>query len=328
MAESRRRGAPRLVPMSRGQCVPPESGVDYAHVLDLPPDGMARGLIGVAGAMLGYAVVVPLLTQLFIALGWLVTGMPGTWQQHSARALRYETVDGLIATHLGLAGLIPIVVLLAKFVHHRRATWIWSVQPGFRWRFALLVALVAGVVINVTQVIVKGGGSWGFTAPSDWWVWLIAILLTSPLQAAAEEVLFRGYFMNCLGSMGANRWVAVVVSALVFALAHGTQNMWLFADRFTFGLLAGALVILTGGLEAGIAAHVLNNLFAFGYSVFRGGASVARGLTSMGWVDALWDVTGFLAIALAAWWISRWMTVATRTPDDLVMAELEHSGKA
>ena len=55
MAESRRRGAPRLVPMSRGQCVPPESGVDYAHVLDLPPDGMARGLIGVAGAMLGYA---------------------------------------------------------------------------------------------------------------------------------------------------------------------------------------------------------------------------------------------------------------------------------
>jgi len=48
----------------------------------------------------------------------------------------------------------------------------------------------------------------------------------------------------------------------------------------------------------------------------------------MGWVDALWDVTGFLAIALAAWWISRWMTVATRTPDDLVMAELEHSGKA
>jgi len=87
-------------------------------------------------------------------------------------------------------------------------------------------------------------------------------------------------------------------------------------------------VILTGGLEAGIAAHVLNNLFAFGYSVFRGGASVARGLTSMGWVDALWDVTGFLAIALAAWWISRWMTVATRTPDDLVMAELEHSGKA
>ena len=56
MAESRRRGAPRLVPMSRGQCVPPESGVDYAHVLDLPPDGMARGLIGVAGAMLGYRI--------------------------------------------------------------------------------------------------------------------------------------------------------------------------------------------------------------------------------------------------------------------------------
>ncbi|TMM46646.1 CPBP family intramembrane metalloprotease, partial [Cutibacterium acnes] len=109
-------------------------------------------------------------------------------------------------------------------------------------------------------------------------------------------------------------WTSVVVSALVFAFMHGTQNAWLFADRFAFGLLAGWLVIVTGGLEAGVAAHVVNNLFAFGYAVFLGGVSQARGMTAMSWVDAAWDVGGFLTIALAGWWIGSLMRVARRTP--------------
>ena len=51
--------------------------------------------------------------------------------------------------------------------------------------------------------------------------------------------------------------------SVVFALLHGTQNLPLFADRLVFGLLAGLLVWRTGGLEAGIAAHVINNVFAY-----------------------------------------------------------------
>ena len=88
----------------------------------------------------------------------------------------------------------------------------------------------------------------------------MVILLTSPLQAAAEEIFFRGYLMQALGSLVAKPWFGVVASALVFALLHGTQNLPLFVDRLAFGLLAGLLVWRTGGLEAGIAAHVVNNV--------------------------------------------------------------------
>ena len=55
----------------------------------------------------------------------------------------------------------------------------------------------------------------------------------------------------------------MVVSSVVFALLHGTQNLPLFVDRLAFGLLAAVLVWRTGGLEAGIAAHVINNVFAY-----------------------------------------------------------------
>ena len=69
--------------------------------------------------------------------------------------------------------------------------------------------------------------------------------------------------MQALGSLVARPWFGVVVSAVVFALLHGLQNPPLFVDRLAFGLLAGWLVWRTGGLEAGIAAHVVNNVFAY-----------------------------------------------------------------
>ena len=49
------------------------------------------------------------------------------------------------------------------------------------------------------------------------------------------------------------KWTALLVTSGLFALAHGVQNFPLFFDRFMFGMIAGWLIIHTGGLEAGIA---------------------------------------------------------------------------
>ncbi len=94
------------------------------------------------------------------------------------------------------------------------------------------------------------------------------MLILTPLQAAGEEFAFRGYLMQAFGGVFGSRVVAVLLSSLLFALAHGIgQDLPIFVDRFAFGLVAGALVILTGGLEAGIAMHVLNNFLAFGLAL-------------------------------------------------------------
>ncbi|AXE38594.1 CPBP family intramembrane glutamic endopeptidase [Acidipropionibacterium virtanenii] len=293
----------------------PESRVDYSQVLRTPGQGPVAGVVGIAGALLGYAVVVPVVLQLLLGAGWFAGGRDGSYSAYQTRAAGYETIWGLVSTHLALACLIPIVLLLARHLHRRAPRWVCSVQPGMRWRFLLLVVVVAVVVLNLTQVIARGGEPYHFSVPHLWWLWILAILVTSPLQAAAEEFFFRGYLMGTLGCLGLNKWLAVIGSALVFALFHGTQNLWLFIDRFAFGLAAGVLVILTGGLEAGIAAHTVNNLFAFGYAVFQGGASQARGVTSMGMTDAFWDVGGFVCVAVAAWSVGRGMKVARRTPE-------------
>ena len=299
----------------------PEPRVDYTRALVDSTAGLTPGLLGLIGLLLGYAVVVPGLLYAFLGVGWLLERIDGEgFGAYYTRASRSHTVGGLVATHLALASLLIVVLVLARYVNHRAPRWVASVQPGIRWKFGLLVGLVAVVVLNLTQLLVRGGVDTHYTVPQHWWVWLLAIIITSPFQAIAEEMFFRGYLMNVISGLSVNlpekarRWTSVVVSALIFALMHGTQNAWLFTDRFAFGLLAGWLVIVTGGIEAGVAAHVVNNLFAFGYAVFLGGVSQARGMTTMSWMDSAWDIGGFLTIALAGWWIGNLMRVARRTP--------------
>ncbi|WP_420175509.1 CPBP family intramembrane glutamic endopeptidase [Luteococcus sp. OSA5] len=302
--------------------VEPPSGVDYSRVLTGRGQHPVRAGFGILMALTLYALVVPLVAQLVIWLGWLLDGRPVGHGSYQKEALAFLHPSGLVGAHLGLAMLIVISLGLVRWVHGRQPRWGVSVQPGMRWRYLLVGIPVAAVVLNAVLLVGRAGQGWQADPQPRIWLFLAAVLLTAPLQAAGEEFFFRGYLLQATGSIGdglgltpeRTRWLAVVGSAFIFALFHGVQNLPLFVDRFGFGLLAGALVIWTGGLEAGIACHVANNLFAFGWAAFSGGIAQARALQAIGWSNAVSDLVGFGLFALLAWWIARRMNLATTTP--------------
>ncbi|MGD8213899.1 lysostaphin resistance A-like protein [Aestuariimicrobium sp. Y1814] len=298
---------------SRQPIRPPESGVAYSAVLRGPDHWPVRSWFGLAFALFGYALVVPIVNQLLNGLFWLIWGQGATFGQWFARATAYEMPQGLVAGHLALATLIPISMVMVVGWHRRPRQFLSSVQPGLRWRYLLLCLPIAAVLLNLVLWIGQGSIP-EFSAPHGWWWWVLVIVLCSPLQAAGEEYFFRGYLLQGIGSLSRHRWVGIVASALVFALFHGVQNIWLFIDRFAFGLLAALLVVITGGLEAAIAAHVANNVFAFGYAVFTGSVAGTRAVQAIGPTQALMDVAGFALVALACWWLGRRLKVATTTP--------------
>lgn len=300
----------------------PPPGVDFAHALTGPDQMPVRPVFGVLMGLALYAVVVPLVAQLVTWLGWLLAGRPQPFAGYLREALAFEHIPGLVGAHLGLALLTVISLALVRFVHGREPGWGMSVQPGMRWRYLLLCLPVAAVVLNAVLFVGAAGSRLHLQPQPHVAWWLLAVLLTAPLQAAGEEFFFRGYLLQATGSLadqlGGGRQVArmaaVVGSALVFALFHGVQNPSLFVDRFGFGLLAGLLVLRTGGLEAGIACHVANNLFAFGWAALGGGIAEARALQSIGWAQAVSDLTGFALFALCAAWIAGRMNLASRSP--------------
>ena len=202
-----------------------------------------------------------------------------------------------------------------------------------RWAYfgaclgAAFVALIA--MIAVSTLLQGSDETLGSTGGVEWdsqtQSLALVLLVLTPLQAAGEEYGFRGYLTQVFGSLfgrlgpTVSRVVAVLAPAFIFALAHGAQSVPVFFDRFAFGVVAGILVIVTGGLEAGIAMHVLNNYLAFGAALATG--TLAESLQPSGgsWLMIPATLTQSLVYLGLAWLIARRMGLATRT-DPAVLA--------
>ena len=233
-----------------------------------------------------------------------------------AAAQRYEFWEGMLSSHVQLALGIPVALLMVWQWHQVRPGYVMSVEGRFRRRFLLLSLALAVVVfaIYIATVPLRGGVlSW--TPQPGFMAFLVVILLVTPLQAAAEEFLFRGYLLQALGSLVAQPWFGVIASALLFALFHGTQNVPLFLSRFAFGLVVGWLVVRTGGLEAAIAAHVVNNVFAFVLAGVTSTISAARTLTAVGWLQTFSDVGVYLLFSLLAAALAWRLGLLRRVPE-------------
>jgi uncharacterized protein len=250
-----------------------------------------KPVLGVLALAAGGLLVVPLLLMPVLAVGVVIEGGPFAQRFADAATLKHVTPSAMLYLNLTLASLVLVAMAIERWVHRLRPRWLMSVRPGIRWKFffaCLGLSVVALVAQSLVGLALPANTDQGTGHPGHVTGQLVAlavvILLTTPLQAMGEEYAFRGYLTQAFGSLFGSRVVAVVVPALLFALAHGAQNAPLFFDRFAFGLMAGFLVLVVGGLEAGIALHVLNNLLAFGLAIAFG------------------DVTQSLTVSHVSWW--------------------------
>ena len=88
---------------------------------------------------------------------------------------------------------------------------------------------------------------------------ILAAVLTVPI---AEELAYRGYLMRRLMNSDfesvafrAIRWPALLVSAIVFGIAHG--SLWI--PGILAGLAYGALLVRSGRMGEVVAAHATSN---------------------------------------------------------------------
>jgi membrane protease YdiL (CAAX protease family) len=285
--------------------------------------GWWRGLVG-----LGCLVALVLLVQVVVLVGLTVVYFAQglNMDQAEARLTGDPVTPGfLLAVNLGWALAIPVVWLLQRTLHGLRPGWLASVLPRIRWRwFAVcmglsLVALISTIVVSLVIPEQADGDISGslnnFTTTTR--DYLLIVLLLTPLQAAGEEYVFRGYLTQAIGGFFASprlsAVLAVGVPSLLFALAHGAQDAPIFFDRFAFGIVAAVLVILTGGLEAGIAMHVLNNWLAFGIALAFGDMDSALNPSGGTWWSIPVTLTQSLVYLALAVYVARRMGIQTRT---------------
>jgi len=89
---------------------------------------------------------------------------------------------------------------------------------------------------------------------------LPTLLVLVTVQPIAEEIFFRGFLLEKISGM-TRPWIGVVVSAVLFGIAHLSYGMLYTAAMATvLGLLFGIVVMRTKNLYSSITAHILVNV--------------------------------------------------------------------
>jgi uncharacterized protein len=280
-----------------------------------------RPVVGVLVVVVFMVLVAPLVLLPVLAAGVALEGGPFWASFRKAATLQRVDPASLLYLNLVLGSMILVSWGVIRVLHRMRPRWLTSVVPKMRWKFffaclglavvALLAQLVVGAALpgNANGDVV--GAVNRFTSTTA--VLALVVVLTTPLQAAGEEYVFRGYLLQAIGSLFGSKWVAILATATLFAAAHGAQNFPLFFDRFAFGLIAGWLVTKTGGLEAGIAMHILNNFLAFGLALTFGNITATLTSTQASWWNIVLTVTQSGVYAALVLWVAGRMGLQNRT---------------
>jgi membrane protease YdiL (CAAX protease family) len=233
----------------------------------------------------------------------------------------------LLATNVSLAAMIPVSMLLQRWLFGVPMGAVSSVAGRFRWRWLRRVAIVMVPVfvlyIGVTFALDPTGG---IRFDGEVVLYLAIVLVTTPLQSAGEEYGFRGLVQRSVGSWFRGTRVALVVGAVVssslFALAHLAGDPWLIAYYFVFGVSATISARLTGGLEAPVLIHALNNTLLFIPTVLLGQMSESFDRSAgTGGPFMLLPMAVVLGSALLTGWWARRNGVETRAPRPLTAKE-------
>lgn len=217
------------------------------------------------------------LTLLLLQLGfYLLAGLIGGGDPFASTLTPLK----LLAANLG-TGLTAVlaVVLVARFSGVPWRSVFSSPRRFDPRRLAIYcagsVVLVAAGTAVVAAVAPDATGWVGFGFSGTTVALLAVVILSTPIQSAGEEIMFRGAVLPAAAS-----WfravrpafiTGLVVSSLSFAAVHAAGDRWLSGYYVFLSACTALMGLLTRGLEAAIAFHVANNVVATTVNVLLAG---------------------------------------------------------
>lgn len=154
---------------------------------------------------------------------------------------------------------------------------IYTVANSGGWKRALQTGVTMGILAVLVLIPLSfylGYVQFDLKLTNFFYIWAIHNLLYTCI---AEEALFRGMILKslllALQNFKGGKWAALVVSAIIFGMAHylGGPKYMLLAS--VAGLFYGYAFMKTDRIEAGIITHFMVNtvhFLVFTYPALRG----------------------------------------------------------
>jgi membrane protease YdiL (CAAX protease family) len=139
---------------------------------------------------------------------------------------------GLAAANVLIGAYIPAALAAAAWFGGRRPGFLSSVVGRLRWRWlGWCLGLASACALLHLLILAVRAAMAGDEPFRGWPGWpalvlpTLAVLATTPLQAAAEEYGFRGTVVQMLSVLLPWRWPVAVLSAVSFGLSHLRGSM-------------------------------------------------------------------------------------------------------
>ena len=203
-----------------------------------------------------------------------------------------ETLESNFNLFLLLLGFVFGFIAMwftVKFFHNLKFNYFITSRPKIDWKRVFFGAGLIGAIIIVSTLLEY------WLNPNEFIInfqlekfIILAIIgiLMVPIQTTFEELLFRGYFIQGLGSIFKSRAVALIISSTLFGLLHifnpevGKLGYEALIVYIGTGFFFGIMTMMDEGMELAIGFHAANNLLtalivtsdwtAFDtYSIFR-----------------------------------------------------------
>jgi len=193
-----------------------------------------------------------------------------------------------LASNVAIIMVAPLALLVLAWAG--RAPWraVLSRERHFHWgRLGAYLGIFAGlmVVTNIAIHLVNPSPAELFAISGTTIALLAVIVVTTPLQAASEEVVFRGVLTPSYASwVRASRpaiMLGITGSSILFMVMHVSTDLWMIVNYLGLGVSTALMALLSKGLEASIAFHVMNNVFAMTIgALFAEGGGISQDRTA------------------------------------------------
>lgn len=210
-----------------------------------------------------------------------------------------------------LGGLIGL--LLGVVLFHRRS-WKTLITPYARisWSrillsFSIWIGLTA--ILEVCYYLTHPANYvFQFDAGAFFPLLLVAILFL-PIQTSFEELFFRGYLMQVIGSASKSKWLAVIVTGVLFGLLHlanpevsefGFGRMMFY--YIGFGIFAGVVTVLDDRLELMLGMHAATNIYGAAIVTFDASALQTPALFRVQEFNLEWMLIFFIISLIVYTW--------------------------
>ena len=214
-----------------------------------------------------------------------------------------------VAVNLSIFMMLAGLAVTVKWIHRRPLMSLVAPDQRVDWRRMARGAgawLVIGAVMAVAEHLLFPGRYYLSYDPERFYPFLVAVLLLTPLQAAAEELVFRGYLMQGLGLLTRRPLAVAVASSIIFTLPHlmnpeveqyGTAIM--AANYFAIGMLLATATLRDGRLELAIGLHAVNNVFLALLANYEGSALATESVFTAAELDPVFSLAALVLGAFA-----------------------------